>query len=270
MTEDDLHQRYVAAMGLAEEAAALASSYFEDRSSLGTRMKGFQDFVTEADCAVEALLRGRIAESFPSDGFLGEEGGGAGADNLWIVDPIDGTANFARGEPHWAVSIGFVRQGVPEIGVLVVPTLKEIFAGRRGQGATRNGAPIRVSGIDDMRKADIEIGWSPRRLTSSYIGLVAKVMDAGAASKRSASGALGIAWTACGRVDGYLELHINCWDVAAAIVLAREAGAVVNDFFTGDWLTEGNPILVSTPALAGRLADAMALDSSMLLRPDPH
>jgi myo-inositol-1(or 4)-monophosphatase len=267
MTEDDLQQRYIAAIALADEAGALASSYFKDHGHLGTRMKGFQDFVTEADSAVEALLRHRVAQSFPSDGFFGEEGGGADADNLWIVDPIDGTANFARGEPHWAVSIGFVRQGVPEIGVVVMPTLKEVFAGRRGQGATRNGALIRVSGIDDMRIADVEIGWSPRRSTASYVGLVAKVMNAGAAAKRSASGALGMAWTACGRVDGYLELHINCWDVAAAIVLAREAGAVVNDFFTGNWLTEGNPILVATPALADRLADAMALDRRLLLRP---
>src|SRR5262245_25480698 len=118
MTEDDLHQRYVTAIALADEAAALASSYFEGRFPLGTRMKGLQDFVTDADRAVEALLRRRIAQSFPFDGFLGEEGGGSGADNLWIVDPIDGTANFARGEPHWAVSIGFLRHAVPEIGVL--------------------------------------------------------------------------------------------------------------------------------------------------------
>jgi myo-inositol-1(or 4)-monophosphatase len=235
---------------------------------MGTKMKGFQDFVTEADGAVEDLLRRRVAETFPADGFLGEEGGGSNNDNLWIVDPIDGTANFARGEPHWAVSIGFVRQGVPEIGILAMPTLNELFAARRGHGATRNGEPIRVSGIDDMRTAAVEIGWSARRSTASYIELVAKVMDMGATVKRSASGALGMAWAACGRVDAYLELHINSWDVAAGIVLAREAGAVVNDFFREDWLGDGNPILVATPALADTLADAMALKRWQLLRPD--
>jgi myo-inositol-1(or 4)-monophosphatase len=268
MSGDDLHQRHIAAAALANEAAALASSYFQDRARMGTKMKGFQDFVTEADGAVEDLLRRRIAETFPADGFLGEEGGGSNSDNLWIVDPIDGTANFARGEPHWAVSIGFVRQGVPEIGVLAMPTLNELFAARRGHGATRNGEPIRVSGIDDMRTAAVEIGWSARRSTASYIGLVAKVMDMGATVKRSASGALGMAWAACGRVDAYLELHINSWDVAAGIVLAREAGAVVNDFFRDDWLDGGNSILVATPALADTLADAMALERRQLLRPD--
>jgi myo-inositol-1(or 4)-monophosphatase len=268
MRGDDLHQRHIAAAALANEAAALASSYFQDRARMGTKMKGFQDFVTEADGAVEDLLRRRIAETFPADGFLGEEGGGSNSDNLWIVDPIDGTANFARGEPHWAVSIGFVRQGVPEIGVLAMPTLNELFAARRGHGATRNGEPIRVSGIDDMRTAAVEIGWSARRSTASYIGLVAKVMEMGATVKRSASGALGMAWAACGRVDAYLELHINSWDVAAGIVLAREAGAVVNDFFRDDWLDDGNPILVATPALADTLADAMALERRQLLRPD--
>jgi myo-inositol-1(or 4)-monophosphatase len=268
MSGDDLHQRHIAAAGLANEAAALASSYFHDRARMGTKMKGFQDFVTEADGAVEDLLRRRIAKAFPADGFLGEEGGGSNNDNLWIVDPIDGTANFARGEPHWAVSIGFVRQGVPEIGVLAMPTLNELFAARRGHGATRNGELIRVSGIDDMRTAAVEIGWSARRSTASYIGLVGKVMEMGATVKRSASGALGMAWAACGRVDAYLELHINSWDVAAGIVVAREAGAVVNDFFRDDWLDDGNPILVATPALADTLADAMALQRGQLLRPD--
>jgi myo-inositol-1(or 4)-monophosphatase len=268
MRGDDLNQRHIVAAALANEAAALASSYFQDRARMGTKMKGFQDFVTEADGAVEDLLRRRIAETFPADGFLGEEGGGSNSDNLWIVDPIDGTANFARGEPHWAVSIGFVRQGVPEIGVLAMPTLNELFAARRGHGATRNGEPIRVSGIGDMRTAAVEIGWSARRSTASYIGLVAKVMEMGATVKRSASGALGMAWAACGRVDAYLELHINSWDVAAGIVLAREAGAVVNDFFRDDWLDDGNPILVATPALADTLADAMALERRQLLRPD--
>jgi myo-inositol-1(or 4)-monophosphatase len=268
MRGDDLNQRHIVAAALANEAAALASSYFQDRARMGTKMKGFQDFVTEADGAVEDLLRRRIAENFPADGFLGEEGGGSNSDNLWIVDPIDGTANFARGEPHWAVSIGFVRQGVPEIGVLAMPTLNELFAARRGHGATRNGEPIRVSGIGDMRTAAVEIGWSARRSTASYIGLVAKVMDMGATVKRSASGALGMAWAACGRVDAYLELHINSWDVAAGIVLAREAGAVVNDFFRDDWLDGGNSILVATPALADTLADAMALERGQLLRPD--
>ena len=268
MSQEDLHQRYVAAIALAEEAGALASCYFQDRAQMGTKMKGFQDFVTAADGAVEALLRRRIAEAFPSDGFLGEEGGGSHSADLWVVDPIDGTANFARGEPHWAVSIGFLRNNVPEIGVLAVPTLKELFAARRGHGATCNGAPIRVSTVDDMRTAAVEIGWSPRRPTKSYIALVAKVMDMGATVKRSASGALGMAWTACGRVDAYLELHINCWDVAAGMVLASEAGAKVNDFFRDGWLADGNPVLVSTPALAGPLADAMALDRALLLPPD--
>jgi myo-inositol-1(or 4)-monophosphatase len=254
-------------VALADEAATLASSYFHDRDRIGARLKGFQDFVTEADRAVEALLRRRIAEMFPGDGFFGEEEGGSRADKLWIVDPIDGTANFARGAPHWAVSIAFVREEIAEIGVLAVPTLRELFAARRGHGATRNGIPIRISGIDDVRTAAVEIGWSPRRSTASYLGLIGKVMEMGVSVKHSASGALGMAWAACGRVDGYLELHINCWDVAAGFVLAREAGAVVNDFFLGDWLEKGNPILVATPALAGPLATAMGIDDRLLLQP---
>src|SRR4029453_19554998 len=158
MSGEDLHQRYVAAMALANEAASLASSYFEDRARMGTRMKGFQDFVTEADQVVEDLLRRRIAEAFPNDGFLGEEGGGANNDNLWIVDPIDGTANFARGEPHWAVSIAFARHGIPEIGVLSVPTLDELYAARRGDGVVCSGFPRRGGGVGEIQKAGVERG----------------------------------------------------------------------------------------------------------------
>jgi myo-inositol-1(or 4)-monophosphatase len=242
----------------------LALGHFRDRDRLGTTMKGFQDFLTVADGEVEALLRRRVAEAFPGDGFLGEEDGGAQAERLWVVDPIDGTANFARGEPHWGISIGFLQGGQPQLGVVAVPVLEELFAGMHGEGAALNGRPIRVAGTTDFALAAVEIGWSPRRPTVAYIELIARIMGHGAMMKRGASGALGLCWTACGRTDAYLELHINSWDVAAGLVIAMEAGAVVNDFFAGEGLTEGNSVLAATPALAGALADAMGLDRNML------
>ena len=101
MTDAEIELRYLVALGLAQEAGALAMSYANNRERMATRMKGTQDFLTEADGAVETMLRSSIARIFPNDGFVGEEGGGEGADNLWIVDPIDGTANFARGDVQW-------------------------------------------------------------------------------------------------------------------------------------------------------------------------
>lgn len=264
MSDSTLQGRLAFARAVAREAATLALGYFQNRDRLQTKLKGFQDFLTVADGEVETLLRRRVAEAYPGDGFLGEEGGGEGAERLWIVDPIDGTANFARGDLHWCISIGYAERNRPVLGVVAAPSLGETFSAVKGGGATLNDKPIRVAPTSDMRSATIEIGWSARRPAKTYLDLVAKVMSLGAAPKRSASGALGMCWTAVGRTDAYLELHINSWDVAAGTVIAREAGALVNEFFTGDGLTKGNPILVATPALATPLADAMGLDRSLL------
>lgn len=254
MSDSGIESRYLAALGLAQEAASLAMGYFADDTKLKVSMKGAQDWLTAADGAVEAHIRKRVAEAFPGDGVMGEEMGGGDAENLWIVDPIDGTANFARSHPHWCISIGFLRRGVPEIGVIAAPVKGETWAARRGGGAVRNGKPIRVSGIDTFDRAAIEVGWSSRKPASDYQTLVKAVMDEGAAAKRCGSGALGLAFVADGRSEGYLETHINSWDVAAGLVIVTEAGGVVNPFFTGKGLTEGNPILAAPPALASRLS----------------
>lgn len=259
MTDAEIELRYLVALGLAQEAGALALTFAGNRERMATRMKGAQDFLTEADGAVETMLRSSLARVFPNDGFVGEEGGGEGAENLWIVDPIDGTANFARGDLQWCISLGFVHKMKPVVGVIHAPVLGETFAARKGAGATLNGRPIRVSDTADLGAATIEIGWSARRPLAEYVGLISKVGGLGAAAKRSASGALGMAWVACGRTDGYLELHINSWDVAAGIVIVSEAGGVVNDFFAGDGLSTGNPILAATPAFEAPLRTAMGL-----------
>jgi myo-inositol-1(or 4)-monophosphatase len=263
MSDADLAARHLAAIGLAREAGVIAMRFFDDRASLGVSMKGAQDWLTAADGAVEAHLRGRIAAAFPDDKVLGEEMGAgdsdamadiAGARHLWVIDPIDGTANFARSHPHWCVSIGLLRDGQPEIGVIFAPVMDITWAARRGAGATRNGATISVSEIDDMKRASIEIGWSPRRAIDDYLAFVRAVMLEGAAPKRCGSGALGLAFVADGRSEGYLEAHINSWDVAAGVVIVTEAGGRVNDFFAGDGLTGGGAILAAPPALAGRLS----------------
>jgi myo-inositol-1(or 4)-monophosphatase len=259
MTDAEIELRYLVALGLAQDAGALAMTYANNRERMGTRMKGHQDFLTEADGAVEAMLRSSIARVFPNDGFVGEEGGGEGAENLWIVDPIDGTANFARGDLQWCISIGFLHKMKPVVGVIHAPVLGETFAARKGGGATLNGRPLKVSGMTDIDAATVEVGWSNRLPFDAYVGLVAKVGGMGAAAKRSASGALGLCWVAAGRTDAYVELHINSWDVAAGIVIVEEAGGLVNDFFACEGLRQGNPILASTPAFEAPLRKAMGL-----------
>lgn len=253
MSPAELDLRQYAVLGLVAEASVMALDYFNRRDSLGITMKGAQDWLTVADGAVEDFLRQRLAILFPADAIIGEEGGGKAGDAVWIIDPIDGTANFARGDRNWCISIGFLLNGVPKIGIISAPALDELYLGRRGQGATMNGRPIAVSGGSDIGRAYIELGWSTRVPVERYLAVIGRGYGSGASMKRSGSGALGLCHVANGRTDGYAELHINAWDVAAGVVIASEAGATVSDFFAGDGISSGNPILCCTPGLVGAL-----------------
>jgi len=250
MTPAERDLRYYAALGLAAEASHLALGYFNKRESLGITMKGAQDWLTVADGKVEEFLRQRLSTLFPNDSVIGEEGGGRASEAVWILDPIDGTSNFAHGDRNWCISIGFLADRVPEIGVVAAPALGEAYAARRGAGATLNGDAIRVSGGADIARASVELGWSTRVPAANYVQVIERSYKAGAAVKRGGSGTLGLCHVADGSSDAYAELHINAWDVAAGIVIASEAGASINDFFAGEGIAKGNPILCCTPELA--------------------
>lgn len=254
LSADAVSARFHAAQGMARALGQTALTYFGNAASLGTSMKGFQDWLTVADGQVEAEFRAMIADAFPGDAVMGEEMGGGAASSLWIIDPIDGTANFARGDRQWCISIGLVLDGEPTLGLLYSAALDEMWLGAKGKGASLNGRPILVAQTTDIRRASIEAGWSPRRPTKEYIGAVDKLFACGASVKRGASGALGLAHVANGRTDAYFESHINSWDVAGGLVIAAEAGALISPFTTGNWLEEGNPILCAAPGVAQIIA----------------
>ena len=253
LSNSDLALRHRAAVSIAQSLGRVGLSYQASPERMQTSSKGAQDFLTVADGEVERRFREAIKELFPSDVVVGEEQGGEDGDALWIIDPIDGTANFARGSRHWCVSIGFLWRGEPRIGVIHAPALDECFSARQGHGATLNDAPIRAAATASLTTASVELGWSSRLPASAYIQRADALMAAGASVLRSGSGALGLAHVAVGRSDAYAEAHINSWDVAAGVVIAREAGAWVSDFFTGDWRAKGNPILACAPSLAADL-----------------
>lgn len=255
MTPAELLLRRYAAQGLVAEAGRIALDYFGRKESLGVTMKGAQDWLTIADGTVEDFLRARLAELFPGDTVIGEEGGGNASDAVWIIDPIDGTSNFARGDRNWCISIGFLLNRVPTIGIVAAPSLDELYVAQRGQGATLNGQPIAVSGADDIRRAYVELGWSTRVPSRRYLDVISRGHSAGCSIKRSGSGTLGLCHVANGRTEAYAELHTNAWDVAAGIVIVGEAGGWINDFFAGDGISKGNPILCCTPALASQLSE---------------
>lgn len=240
---------------LAAEAGTKALSLQPAPGAPQATLKDTQDWLTVADGTVEKLIADNLAAAFPEDGFMGEEEGARREGALrWVVDPIDGTSNFARGSRRFCVSIGLLEGRDSVAGVIHAPAVGETFAAMAGQGATLNGAPIRAASTTELGRAQVECGWSHRRPNAGYYRMVQAVMDAGVMLRAGGSGALGLADVACGRIDAYAELHINLWDVAAALCILREAGAVVNDFTAGDGMVNGNRILAAAPGVAEALS----------------
>ncbi len=263
MSDAALQRRLEAATALATEAGALALRLRPPPGAPAATWKGTQDWLTEADGAVEAFLSERLAVLFPEDGFQGEETGKGRSGTLrWVVDPIDGTSNYARGSARFCVSLGLIEGRTSLAGVLVAPALGETFAARRGGGATLNGVAIRAAETTQLSRAMVECGWSHRRSNDGFYRIVQGAMGAGAALRAGGSGALGLADVAAGRIDAYLELHINLWDVAAAISILTEAGAEVSPFMEGDGLNSGNPIFAAAPGIAAALREATGFPAS--------
>jgi myo-inositol-1(or 4)-monophosphatase len=257
---DEIARKTLAAAAIARAAGDLQRKFFADRGSIGLTFKGPQDYLTAADGAVEKLVMGMIREAFPKDDVLGEETGGSHDTRaLWVIDPIDGTANFANGIAHFCVSIAYVHEGREEIGAIYDPMRDEMFLARRGKFATCNGRPMKVAATAELGRAQIELGWSSRRPIGDYTAMVERAVRAGASFRRAGSGALGIAYVADGRSDGYAEIHINSWDCLAGIVMVREAGGRTNDFLGAGGLANGAPILCANPALYDALAATAGL-----------
>jgi myo-inositol-1(or 4)-monophosphatase len=250
---DTLAARHDFAIELVREAGALAVRLRRDLGAVEAKTP--MDYATQADHDVEALIRQRIADRF-GDPVIGEEDGGVPADLVWVVDPIDGTVNYIHGTSRWCISIALLAGGEIETGVINAPHENRLFAARRGHGATLNGTPTRVSNLRHGASPVVEIGWSPRRPIERYSALIQQLIADGIEFRRLGSGALGVADTAVGLNDGYIELHINAWDVLAGIVLVREAGGWTSDFLAGEGLMRGNPIIVCTPEIEQRLRTA--------------
>ncbi|HEY7688639.1 MAG TPA: inositol monophosphatase family protein [Dongiaceae bacterium] len=256
----DLKPRFTLAQSIVREAGQEAASQFHRRSDLRIERKGKQDFVSEADKACEAFIVAALLRAFPEDAVLGEEGGSqnAGSDAVWIIDPIDGTSNFIAGFPLWCVSLGLVVGRRAVLGIIYNPITDEIYTALDGEGARLNGDRIRVSETPTLDQARMGLGFSYRRPVAEHIRAVDACLSAGCEYVRFGSGALGMAFAADGRLDGYYEAHINAWDVAAGLALVREAGGWTNDFLgKPDAFAKGNVILAANPSLKGPLTELL-------------
>jgi myo-inositol-1(or 4)-monophosphatase len=208
---------------LAQDAGALLCERLDEPREVAQKRP--HDLVTDADRASEALIVARIRDAFPDAAILGEESGvhaGSGEDRF-IVDPLDGTTNYAHRYPLFCVSIAYERAGVVEAGAICAPVLGELFTGRRGGGAFRNGTPIRVSAVERVAGAMVCTGFNP----ASYARngpYFAHVSDCAQAVRRDGSAALDLAFVAAGVYDAFWEWDLSPWDVAAGALLIEEAG----------------------------------------------
>lgn len=204
---------------------------FKEVENLQVSAKGPGDFVSRADLKAEEILQEELMEARPNYGFFGEEGGevkGADPTRRWIVDPLDGTTNFLHGLPHWAISIALEHKGEIVAAVIFNPIGEEMFIAEKGGGAWLNDKRIRVSGRSRMIEMIFATGlpFGGRGDLPDTLQDLARILPACAGVRRWGSAALDLAYTAAGRYDGFWERRLNSWDIAAGLLMIKEAGGL--------------------------------------------
>lgn len=220
-------------------------------SKSGINLKQASDFVTYVDKESEQIIIKTIKERFPEHTFLAEESLKEDGNYLWIIDPLDGTTNYIHGYPMFSVSIALRHENEIETGVILDPLRNELYTAIKGRGAYLNDRPIRVSEVKELRNGLITTGFPFRQKEKIdlYLKLFKNLLRRVSDIRRAGSAALDLAHLACGRCDGFFELGLSPWDVAAGSLLIKEAGGVVTDFGgTEEYIKTGN-IVAGTPAL---------------------
>ena len=232
------------------------------RDALQVKYKGDIDLVSEIDLQAEKLILDRIRSEFPGDSIVSEESGGIKNKDccVWYIDPLDGTINYIHGLPLFCVSLAYVEDGEIKLGVVYDPVRDECFAAERGSGAFLNGAPIRASSASNLNESLLVTGFSYdiREIEANNINNFAKFSTRARAVRRLGSAALDLCYVAAGRLDGYWELELFPWDIAAGALIAKEAGALVTNLMgEPDVLIPPYSILACTPAIQMEMLDVI-------------
>ncbi|MEM1076081.1 MAG: inositol monophosphatase family protein [Pseudomonadota bacterium] len=227
---------------------------FREVENLQVSMKGAGDFVSRADLNAETILKEDLMGARPTYGWLAEEGGteeGQDPTRRWIVDPLDGTTNFLHGLPHWAVSIALEHKGQIVAGVVFDPSKDEMFLAEKGAGAWVNESRLRVSGRTRMIESVFATGlpFGGRADLPDTLRELGRVMPVCAGVRRWGAAALDLAYVAAGRYDGYWERRLNAWDLAAGLIIVREAGGLVEPLDTDHGILEGGSVLCANEPL---------------------
>ncbi|MFA6317229.1 MAG: inositol monophosphatase family protein [Elusimicrobiota bacterium] len=260
--------RTVLLRALAEAGDVLRRRFGKVKVSVKARA----NLLTEADLESQAVILSLIRRDFPDHDVIAEEGHPRlrGSEHLWIVDPLDGTTNYAHGFPAFTVSIGLLAGGEPLLGGILDPTAGETFFAERGKGAFLNGRRLRVSTPDKLSESLLITGfpYDRHRRSSYYTGFYAEFLERCHDIRRSGSAARDLAWIAAGRADGFWEFGLSSWDAAAGLLLVREAGGKVTDFQGRPW-KDHRDYGRQTLATNGRVHDAMLRVIRPRLRKDP-
>ncbi|AIL69794.1 inositol monophosphate family protein [Vibrio vulnificus] len=246
-----MHPMLNIAIRAARKAGNHIAKSLENVEKIESTLKGTNDFVTNVDKEAETIIIDTIKSSYPEHCIVAEENGlinGKDKDVQWIIDPLDGTTNFVKGLPHFAVSIAVRIKGKTEVACVYDPMLNELFTAQRGAGAQLNNARIRVKQPKDLQGAIIATGFpfKQKQHSESYFKIMSAMFVEVADFRRAGSAALDLCYVAVGRVDGYFELGLKPWDIAAGELIAREAGAIITDFAGGtEYIKSGNVVASS-------------------------
>jgi myo-inositol-1(or 4)-monophosphatase len=241
------------AVKAARKAGSIITRASFDVDKLTVHRKQQNDFVTEVDRAAEDAIIAVLREAYPDHGFLAEESGyrDKEAEYLWIIDPLDGTTNFLHGVPQYCVSIGLMHKGSLAQAVVYDPNRNELFTATKGVGAYLNDRRIRVSKTDKIEDSLVGTGFPFREQVNldDYLRMLKNVMKTCSGVRRPGAAALDLAWVACGRMDGFWEIGLAPWDMAAGALLVREAGGLVGDLAGEDRYMDSGRILASNGKL---------------------
>ena len=245
-----MHPMLNTAVKAARRAGNIINRATRNLDVLAVREKAANDFVSEVDREAEHAIISTLHEAYPGHAILAEESGASGASEYqWVIDPLDGTTNFLHGFPQYCVSIALVHRGVVSQGVIYDPSRNDLFTASRGRGAFLNDTRIRVSKRGQLKSGLIGTGFPFKELAhlDSYMAMLRDVMKGSAGVRRAGSAALDLAFVAAGRLDGFWELGLSRWDVAAGSLLITEAGGLVGNLEGNEgWMETGN-IVAGTP-----------------------
>lgn len=247
----------------ARRGAAVLLHHWETLGKDDADLKSRNDWVSAADRESEQAIVDAIREHRPGDAFLGEETGmtaGASGDRVWIIDPLDGTSNYLQHFPMWCISIALRERGETTTAMIYEPLRELFFTGTRGGGAFRNGERMHVSTHENVEGSFLATGFPFRaqEYVECYVAIFTDVIRVSKGVRRAGSAALDLAYTAAGIFDGFFEMHLAPWDVAAGALLVTEAGGIVTDFSGGQrWLDRGN-IVGATPKVHAELMEVIA------------